>query len=334
MEDAFASVLGPLAKDQPDFEHISRLCIGVTVSHPTMLSSSSGRRSYSKSIGTYFVSVPVDYALFVSRSWDKRTDAFADAIKKASMRVPKSRITESERSMLNELVEQSRSIVRRSPPANVHEVKAIQIHLDESSRPLRVDYAPLPSMPSSAHVIEVLPGADLSAWLRTSMAAPTGEVSISKLYKRDDGRLHYYETWRADGPVIEHWGVCGERGRVREHPVAGDLEAKEIVKKLRKQAKANGFRALPQSRHAMLTVEYPIDGFGHDSDLSRRHEIEGFLDQQTGWMGLGHCDGGSTGAGTMEVFCAVVDFDIAKAALERELSASPHGNYQRIYRSR
>jgi len=56
------------------------------------------------------------------------------------------------------------------------------------------------------------------------------------------------------------------------------------------------------------------------------------MNHVTGWLGLGHCDGGSSGSGTMEVFCIVVDFALAKAALERELRDSPFAGFGRIYR--
>ena len=79
-------------------------------------------------------------------------------------------------------------------------------------------------------------------------------------------------------------------------------------------------------------MEYAINGFGDGCDIDRRHQLEDHLNELTGWLGLGYCDGGSTGSGTMEVFCQVVDFALAKEALERELKGSQYDGYTRIYR--
>ena len=92
------------------------------------------------------------------------------------------------------------------------------------------------------------------------------------------------------------------------------------------------FRSIPHNRHATLVVEIAIEGMGDRIDLSRRHALEEFLDQQTGWLGLGHRDGGSSGSGSLEAFCIVVDFAIAKTALRAALLNSPFSDFTKIYR--
>ena len=71
---------------------------------------------------------------------------------------------------------------------------------------------------------------------------------------------------------------------------------------------------------------------GSMTDLDKRHRLEERMDQTLGWTGLGHCDGGSIGTGTMEVCCLVVDFDIAKRVIEADLKNTEFGDYTRIYR--
>ena len=56
------------------------------------------------------------------------------------------------------------------------------------------------------------------------------------------------------------------------------------------------------------------------------------MNETLGWTGLGDCDGGSIGSGTMEVCCYVADFDIAKRAIEADLRDTEFGDYTRIYR--
>lgn len=60
-------------------------------------------------------------------------------------------------------------------------------------------------------------------------------------------------------------------------------------------------------------------------------ELEDKLNDILGWNGLGYCDGGSIGSGTMEAACFVVNFDIAKRVVEEELKGTEFADYNRIY---
>ena len=55
------------------------------------------------------------------------------------------------------------------------------------------------------------------------------------------------------------------------------------------------------------------------------------MDEKLGWTGLGMCDGGSIGSGTMEVCNFVVDFALAKSVIEQDLAGTEFANYTRIY---
>ncbi|WP_244951636.1 hypothetical protein [Pseudoalteromonas luteoviolacea] len=55
------------------------------------------------------------------------------------------------------------------------------------------------------------------------------------------------------------------------------------------------------------------------------------MNETLGWTGLGHCDGGSIGSGTMEVCNYVVDFKVAKTVIENDLKGTEFENYTRIY---
>ena len=67
------------------------------------------------------------------------------------------------------------------------------------------------------------------------------------------------------------------------------------------------------------------------ADLDKRHHFQDRMAETLGWTGLGHRDGGSIGSGTMEVCCFVVDFDIAKEVIQKDLEGTPFGDYSRIY---
>lgn len=69
---------------------------------------------------------------------------------------------------------------------------------------------------------------------------------------------------------------------------------------------------------------------GDVEDLDKRHRLEDKMNETLGWTGLGMCDGGSIGSGTMEVCCYVVDFDIAKRVIEEDLKGTEFEGYTKI----
>ena len=152
-----------------------------------------------------------------------------------------------------------------------------------------------------------------------------------KLYKRVKGKLHYHEAWCADGGVVEHWGVVGKSGKVKEHVLAKRANKAGAIKQILQSAVAQGFAPIPLEKHAMLVIEYRVADFGSSKDGEKRHALQERMDEALGWTGIGHCDGSSTGAGAMEVSCYVVDFDLAKQFIEADLSGSDFGDYARIY---
>ena len=70
---------------------------------------------------------------------------------------------------------------------------------------------------------------------------------------------------------------------------------------------------------------------GNTDDLDKRHRLEERKNETLGWTGLGHCDGGSIGSGTMEVCNFVVDFEIAKKVIEEDLIETQLSDFARIY---
>ncbi|EMK3326064.1 hypothetical protein V8035_004546, partial [Vibrio vulnificus] len=80
-----------------------------------------------------------------------------------------------------------------------------------------------------------------------------------------------------------------------------------------------------------LLIEYEVDGLGTSDALDKRAKLQDRMNETLGWTGLGHCDGGSIGSGTMEVCNYVVDFEVAKIVIENDLKGTEFDNYTRIY---
>ena len=152
-----------------------------------------------------------------------------------------------------------------------------------------------------------------------------------KLSKRTDGVLHYHEAWLNGKTIYEHWGIAGERGETKEHPLPkGKYEEDAILDVLASAAKA-GFQPIDMEDHATLLIEYAVDGMGTGEDVGKRHALEERMGETLGWTGLGACDGGSIGSGTMEVCCFVADFDAAKRTIAADLAGTEFSDFTRIY---
>jgi predicted DNA-binding WGR domain protein len=157
-------------------------------------------------------------------------------------------------------------------------------------------------------------------------------MKLVKLYKRVDGTLHYWESWSNGGNCATvHWGVVGHEGQseTMESDSCSDLEQKLQTEIDR--LSLDDYASIPIEDHCVLLIEYGINGMGRLNDLRKRHALESRMQETLGWTGLGICDGGSIGSGTMEVCCFVVDFEIAKKVIREDLKGTEFGNYTRIY---
>lgn len=155
---------------------------------------------------------------------------------------------------------------------------------------------------------------------------------LLKLYKNIDGQINYWETWDSeDKTVVIHWGIIGQQGdRKSLKPSFFSSLKKQIDREIDRQ-KRNGYSEIDIEDQQILVVEYTIDGMGDVNDIDKRYRLQDRLNETLGWTGLGMCDGGSIGSGTMEAACFVVDFEIAKQVIEADLKNSEFADYTRIY---
>lgn len=155
--------------------------------------------------------------------------------------------------------------------------------------------------------------------------------SMLKLYNRIDGILRYHEAWVNGKTVCEHWGVVGEQGETKNHRLPKAKANDDAIVDVLSTALDAGYRPIALADHAVLMIEYTIDGFGTPEDVDKQHALECRMNETLGWTGLGACDGGSIGSGTMEVCCYVVDFDIAKRIVEADLAGTEFSDFACIY---
>lgn len=151
-----------------------------------------------------------------------------------------------------------------------------------------------------------------------------------KLYKRIGELLHYREAWELDGKIVEHWGLVGDRGEERSYPISPGLSEDEAIESALETARAEGFEEIDDDNHSVILIVYPVEGMGTQEDLDKRHALEDRMNETLGWTGLGNCDGGSIGSGSMEVCCFVVDAKVAERVIAADLKGTLFGDYSEI----
>lgn len=153
-----------------------------------------------------------------------------------------------------------------------------------------------------------------------------------KLYRLSDLTKEYWETWEdEDGSHIVHCGELATQGTLRTIKSTPTQKAQSSIQGEINAVVAQGFAPIDQEDHAVLIIEYAIEGMGSRVDLEKRHRLEDRMNELLGWTGLGACDGGSIGSGTMEVCVYVVDFELSKNVIEADLVGTEFSNFTKIY---
>ncbi|WP_035058646.1 hypothetical protein [Andreprevotia chitinilytica] len=153
-----------------------------------------------------------------------------------------------------------------------------------------------------------------------------------KLYKFTDSKKEYWETWDSgDGSHTVHWGELGTLGTDKTVKSSLIKKAEASIQKEVDNLIAQGFRPIDMKDHFTLLIEYAVNDMGTAEDIEKRHRLQKRMNSLLGWTGLGFCDGGSIGSGTMEVCNFVVDFDLAKSVISGNLADTEFADYTRIF---
>ena len=152
-----------------------------------------------------------------------------------------------------------------------------------------------------------------------------------KLYKLSEESKCYWETWGNGNSHTVHWGVLGTTGESKELESPDRDKVREFIQEEVDQKIAEGYQVVDAEDHFILLIEYEVVGMGTVQDVEKRHRLQERMDETLGWTGLGNCDGGSIGSGTMEVCCFVVDYEIAQKVIEEDLTGTEFENFTRIY---
>jgi hypothetical protein len=320
--DRFALALTGLTQSSPVPEGLMKLFVGLTVAHPLIDRQKRTTARFDKPTNAVYASAVLNYDAWVAPNWKTRVAEVARATADAISAVGKARLTPEERMALLAAVGAAKDQVETDPPDNLVPLSPVYLRNwspDDATR--SISFAAPLSTPFPTHDVIEIPPETASESLQLKIASD--DLAMFKLYRNSRRGLEYWEAWYANGKIIEHKGLCGEKGEVREHDAPDAEAARRALTKLKGEGKAAGFKSIAPSRHTMIMIECPINGFGNQRDLECRGKLEDELDNLLGWLGLGHCDGGSTGSDSMEVFCMVVDAKAAIRSINQALAATP-----------
>lgn len=268
------------------FSNIGQLLLWGSLFHFNMRQMQT-TRSYHRPTDTYFVSgINIDYQAWIDGDWAARVLLLAEAGKAGVARVAKTRLSSLEVEGAIAAIDRMAAIALTSPPAVLALIAAS-------------DWQPVPDV----------------------------EPTLFKLYKRDGDVWSYYEVWIDDADIVTvHEGRCGESGTAETFAQSDRASGLAYVKAKVAEGRKREFRPVPESRQPTLVVDLLVTEDDPDALLDRRHALEGLLDQELGWLGLGHCDGGDIGAEGASVFCPVVSYALAATAVRNLLDRSGYAN--------
>jgi hypothetical protein len=167
----------------------------------------------------------------------------------------------------------------------------------------------------------------VSKLLGLQKAPPEGIDDQVKMYYMTPNDKSYWEVWgNRDGGFTIHWGALGDRGETKDYT----KEQRETVLKMMDQLKVEGFRIFEHDDFVSLDVVWAVDGFGSKQDLEKRYAAQDLLNEELGWLGLGHSFDASIGSDEMEVGCEVADAEIGKACIAKILNGTEFSDYVRI----
>lgn len=174
---------------------------------------------------------------------------------------------------------------------------------------------------------------DLKGWTDCSSSfTDEPEDNMVKLYKKTDGQIQYFEVWlNEDNTITSHSGTLGDVGETEnlDSDSNDGLPVKVQMDKLIFEARQNGYEVIDDMTELVIQFSYSINDARKDVE-QEVVDIESIVNNCLGWTGNGHCDGWNIDAGKVNMFCFVMDKDIAVETITDEVESGELLNDLRI----
>jgi len=153
-----------------------------------------------------------------------------------------------------------------------------------------------------------------------------------RAYKEVNDDLLYFHIWEEDETnAVFYQGAMGNVGELEHVSAKTPDELTDIINKKIDELNNTDWSGIDDDEYDVLIIEYKIDGDGAEKDHEKRQAVQEKMNEILGLTGVGWCDGGSIGDGTMEICCVVFDYQLAYDIINEDLNETEFEDFSRIY---
>jgi hypothetical protein len=153
-----------------------------------------------------------------------------------------------------------------------------------------------------------------------------------RAYKEVNDDLLYFHIWETDeNKAVFYQGVMGNEGELEHVSANSSDELTDKINHKVDELNKTGWSGIDDDEYDVLIIEYKIEGDGTEAEHKKRQAVQDKMNEVLGWTGVGYCDGGSIGSGTMEICCIVFDYQLAYDIINEALNETEFADFSRIY---
>lgn len=299
-----------------------------SLQHPINIIEDKFISSFSRSIQTYFVTGPIDYVSWINGDWKERVRLYQECLIEGISLLPKSKFSSSFKEELKTIFQKAGKGATRSEPLELAKVRPVYLMRDKNGKCITFGYEPLNNV--FGWEAETIEPSEAHLWYAKSPFEYDNTKFAKKFYKRNGGNIHYREIWYDGKALTKHCGVCGQTGETEVEEIADSQELLRASQEFERNALGDGFKEIGDNKLQYLVIEYDFKASDAASMVKKRHQMEDDFNNLIGWHGLGHLDGGSISANSIEIALMVIDFKIAKKAIIEFIKGTSLAGYSRI----
>lgn len=139
-----------------------------------------------------------------------------------------------------------------------------------------------------------------------------------KLVKVEEGKVRYWEISQRKKTLIEHFGLVGDKGRMKELVAKSKKKAQRFKKELIMKKYKEGYTLLDGDTLTPMIIQYNFDVNALEEELSLRQQLTERISKKLVQTGNGMCDGGELNIANhcTTIFNYVINVDKANATLQ------------------
>ena len=119
----------------------------------------------------------------------------------------------------------------------------------------------------------------------------------------------------------------GERGQYSEVKSTFFASARKEIEAEKQQHYADGFQEVENNDHHILQIKYSYQNSNTGELTLNMTILQKKIKEILDWTGLGHCDNNLNETNPEDIYCIVIDSEIAKSVIEKDLSKTEFINH-------